>query len=139
MSNSVIKIMGKVYRSYSFISRIIVSHPERGTIFSRENPECRHIDIDMDSIANYGNSLIKIINGEYIETTDIEATDKNSVLHNMGGWMSRFVLLNAGKINAINMLSNASLAYTDFVFDDSHRSWACVFIFIDDFTFGTAF
>lgn len=134
MSNSVIKIMGKVYRSYSFISRIIVSHPERGTIFSRENPEGRHIDIDMDSIANYGNSLIKIINGEYIETTDIEATDKNSVLHNMGGWMSRFVLLNAGKINAINMLSNASLAYTDFVFDDSHRSWACVFIFIDDFT-----
>jgi serine phosphatase RsbU (regulator of sigma subunit) len=132
--NQVKDILCRIYSQNSYVKKIVYITEDRAIIYDENTPIGNTIKPEDDSVAHYGHSLIQILNGKYVETTEIGATDKNSVMQNMSGWMSRYVLLDSGKINVLNMLSNSSLTYTDFLFDSNYNAVATVFLFMNDYS-----
>jgi serine phosphatase RsbU (regulator of sigma subunit) len=127
-------ILYRTYANNSYVKKIVYITDERAIVYDEGTPKGNDIKPADDSVAHYAHSLLQVLNGTYVETTEIGATDKNSVMQNMSGWMSRFVLLDSGKINMLNMLSNSSLTYADFLFDSDYKALACVFIFMNDYS-----
>ncbi len=116
----------------AYIKKIVYVRNTHALIYDENSQQGKKVKISDDSISHYGHSLINSLNGEYEETTEIGATDKNSVMQNMSSWLNRYLLLDSGKMNILSLLSTSSLTYTDFIFNSQKRALAAVFIFMND-------
>lgn len=98
--------------------------------YTRENPHGR-VDSKKESMAHYGEMLLKTFRGEYLEKTDKSAsTDVKSVISDLGGWLARGLIMGSGRIGMLNMFDSVLPTYVDVFIDEFNHARAMMYIFL---------
>lgn len=98
--------------------------------FSREFPGGKNAD-RKETMVLYGNMLLEVILGKYEQKSTMSgSSDLQSVVNNFGGWLSRGLILNSGRIGLLNVMDSIMPTYIDFFLDEAWRARAIMLLFL---------
>jgi len=114
----------------SSVRQILVVGEGWNRSFSREFPDGQNAD-RKETMALYGNMLLEVILGKYEQKNTVGgSSDLQSVVNNFGGWLSRGIILNSGRIGLLNVMDSVMPTYIDFFLDQTMRARAIMLLFL---------